>query len=124
MLIFVLSVHSVASWNRAGIEKGSSQPPRLGPYTAALSVHEAHSSVRGKSGYLNKVVESGTALQRPNGCWENVSSKLQQLRNATLCPLTPRHSNQPQPAPHRELARSMPERCQAVIDAKGDHTKF
>jgi transposase len=24
----------------------------------------------------------------------------------------------------RELARSMPERCQAVIDAKGDHTKY
>ena len=24
----------------------------------------------------------------------------------------------------RSLARSMPERCQAVIDAKGDHTKY
>ena len=24
----------------------------------------------------------------------------------------------------RTLARSMPERCQAVIDAKGDHTKY
>lgn len=35
--------------------------------------HEAHSSVHSKNGCLNEVAGSGTARQRPKGCWHNGS---------------------------------------------------
>jgi transposase len=59
--------------------------------------------------------------------WADISRRVEQFQCDSMEELQDIVAEQWKNTPKkllRKLARSMPERCQAVIDAKGDHTKF
>ena len=59
--------------------------------------------------------------------WADLARRVEQFQCDTMEELQDIVAEQWKKTPKkllRTLARSMPERCQAVIDAKGDHTKF
>ena len=59
--------------------------------------------------------------------WADLARRVEKFQCETMEELQDRVAEQWKKTPRtllRTLARSMPERCQAVIEAKGDHTKY